>query len=329
MATAPALFNRARHPEPRREPFVCLLPAMLERDVPSRRAAFRTCGIFLASGGGHILSDGARLNAMTDPGDNTSLAEHGAEPRDLPQPPPLRISPRTALFLDFDGTLVDIAEHPDAVVVARSLPGLIEVLSQRLDGRLALVTGRSLGALEALLGPLGVAMAGSHGGEFRPAAGGEVQPLADPLPGNVVDELSDFAAAHGGLLVEPKPFSVAVHYRHHPHAMESLLAHAERLAEVHGLKIKHGKQVVELVMPGSDKGSAVARFMERAEFAGTEPLFVGDDVTDEDAFRAVGRFGGQGILVGPMRVTAATWRLAGVAAVHDWLGTALEEDTQA
>ncbi|MCJ2186565.1 trehalose-phosphatase [Novosphingobium beihaiensis] len=266
---------------------------------------------------------------MTDPSDDTSLAEHGAEPRDLPQPPPLRISPQTSLFLDFDGTLVDIADRPDAVVVARQLPGLIEALSQRLDGRLALVSGRSLDALETLLGPLGVAMAGSHGGEFRPAAGGEVYPLADPLPGSIVEDLTGFALANGGLLVEPKPFSVAVHYRHHPHARDNLLARAEDLAAMHGLKMKHGKQVIELVMPGSDKGSAVARFMDLPQFSGTAPLFVGDDVTDEDAFRAVIRFGGNGILVGAMRPTAATWRLAGVAAVHDWLAAALEEKTKA
>ena len=266
---------------------------------------------------------------MTDPSDNLSLADHGADGRDLPQPPPLRITPQTALFLDFDGTLVDIADHPDDVVVARALPGLIEALSQRLEGRLALITGRSLSALEAMLGPVDVAMAGSHGGEFRPAGGGEVHPLAEPLPEAVVTSLSRFAQANGGLLVEPKPFSVAVHYRRHPHALEGLLACAESLCAAHGLKLKHGKQVVELVMPGSDKGSAVAGFMALDRFAGTTPFFAGDDVTDEDAFRAVAECGGCGILVGPMRETAAVWRLSGVAAVHAWLSKALEENAQA
>ncbi|MCT2398060.1 trehalose-phosphatase [Novosphingobium mangrovi (ex Huang et al. 2023)] len=261
---------------------------------------------------------------MTDPSDSLSLAEQGAKARDLPQPPPLRISPQTALFLDFDGTLVDIADHPDSVEVAHSLPPLIEALSRQLEGRLALVSGRSLAALDALLGPLDVAMAGSHGGEFRPTIGGEVHPLADPIPADVVDELSRFADANGGLLVEPKPFSVAVHYRHHPHARDGLLACAQDIAARHDLGIKHGKQVVELVMPGSDKGSAVSRFMELGDFTGTAPLFVGDDVTDEDAFRAVGQFGGNGVLVGPLRQTAARWRLESVAAVHEWLASALD-----
>jgi trehalose 6-phosphate phosphatase len=266
---------------------------------------------------------------MTDPSDSLSLAEQGAEARGLPQPPPLRIAPQTALFLDFDGTLVDIADHPDDVEVAHSLPPLIEALSRGLGGRLALVSGRSLAALENLLGPLDVAMAGSHGGEFRPTGGSEVHPLADPIPADIVDELSRFAEANGGLLVEPKPFSIAVHYRHHPEARDALLACAQAIATERGLKVKHGKQVVELVMPGSDKGSAVSRFMEHGEFAGTVPLFVGDDVTDEDAFRAVVQFGGSGVLVGPLRETAARWHLEDVTAVHEWLASALEGNAQA
>ena len=268
---------------------------------------------------------------MTDPSDSLSLAEHGAAhmrdlpSADLPAPPPLRLDRGTALFLDFDGTLVEIADRPDEVEVARVLPALVEALSDRLEGRMALVSGRSLAALEELLGPVQVAMAGSHGGEFRPRAGAEVFPLADPLPGTVVAELSSFARANGDLLVEPKPFSVAVHYRSRPEALEGLLTCAEGIASQAGLGLKHGKQVIELVMPGSDKGSAVARFMELEAFAGASPMFLGDDVTDEDAFHAVEAYGGAGVLVGAVRPTAARWRLTGVAAVHQWLSTALDD----
>ncbi|WP_148649415.1 trehalose-phosphatase [Novosphingobium barchaimii] len=238
---------------------------------------------------------------------------------DLPLPPALDPGANIALFLDFDGTLVEIADHPDAVVVAPRLAGMITALSRRLGGRLAIVTGRSIAALEALLGPVEVAVAGSHGGEFRSRAGAEVEPLADPLPAAVVAALERFAAANGGLLVEPKPFSVAVHYRRHPEALEGLLACAQILAQDGGLAMKHGKQVIELAMPGSDKGTAVTRFMGLPAFAGAAPLFLGDDVTDEDAFRAVRHLGGQGVLVGPMRATAAALRLPDVAAVHTWL----------
>lgn len=267
---------------------------------------------------------------MTDPREAHSLAEHGAIPRDLPLPPllapPILAPTADALFLDFDGTLVEIADHPDGVVVPPELPGLIARLSQRLDGRFAIVTGRSLDALEGLLGTLEVAVAGSHGGEFRPAGSREVHALAQPLPAEVVTGLCAFAEQHD-LLVEPKPFSIAVHYRRHPDALPALLARASETGEVFGLKMKHGKQVIELSMPGSDKGSAVERFMQTPTFAGARPLFVGDDVTDEDAFAAVNALDGAGILVGPMRQTLARWRLDGVADVHAWLAAALDPDS--
>lgn len=268
---------------------------------------------------------------MTDPSDSLSLAENGdARPtgaRDLPPPPPLPQTGRAALFLDFDGTLVDIADSPDSVRVAPGLPALVTALARRLEGRLAIVSGRSLSALQHFLGPLDVAMAGSHGGEFRASGSAAVEPLAAPLPDDVADRMTQFAQTSGGLLVEPKPFSIAIHYRRHPEARDALLACAQAVASDHAMKVKHGKQVVELAMPGSDKGSAVARFMELAPFAGATPLFVGDDVTDEDAFAAVGPLGGAGILVGPMRATAARWRLAGVADVHGWLSAGLDLQT--
>lgn len=269
------------------------------------------------------------------PPTTASLSDAGGRsPGDLPLLAPFDAEQKIALFLDFDGTLVEIADHPGGVVVAPYLPALIAALSRRLEERMAIVTGRSIAALEELLGPIPVAVAGSHGGEFRRGASaacgghadGKIEALSEPLPSDVVSVLEDFAVANGGLLVEPKPFSVAVHYRQHPEAMEPLLACAEGLASAHGLSLKHGKQVIELAVPGSDKGTAVARFMTLPPFAGATPLFLGDDVTDEDAFHAVTPLGGQGVLVGPMRPTAARSRLPGVAAVHQWLESVLEGD---
>lgn len=236
-------------------------------------------------------------------------------------PPPLFSIARPALFLDFDGTLVDIAERPDAVQVGAALPALIASLAEWLDGRLAIVSGRTLAVLSELLGPIEVAMAGSHGGEFRSTPGAEMIPLAEPLPRDVVEALGTFARDNGGLLVEPKPFSIAVHYRRHPHVLDALLEQTTAIASARGLGLKHGKQVIELTMPGSDKGSAVARFMDLPAFAGARPLFVGDDVTDEDAFHVVEHLGGAGILVGEPRQTAARWRLPDVPAVHRWLAS--------
>ena len=254
---------------------------------------------------------------MSDESDSLALPK--APARDLPPPPPLRPCPEVALFLDFDGTLVDIAPRPDLVEVARALPVLVERLSDRLGGRVAVISGRALAVLDHMLGPIDIAMAGSHGGEFRPSGKEEVHPLADPLPDSIARPLGAFARENGGLLVERKPFSMAVHYRGHPAMRDPLLAAARAVATSHGAGVKEGKMVVEVVMPGSDKGSAVAKFMEMPAFAGAMPYFVGDDVTDEDAFLTVARLGGGGILVGAMRETFAHWRLESVGAVHAWL----------
>lgn len=253
----------------------------------------------------------------------------GPSGQDLPQPAPLAATAPAALFLDFDGTLVDIAGHPDDVLVAAGLPALLGALSERLDGRLAIVTGRSIAALEALLGPVDVAIAGSHGGEFRRARSAGVEPLAAALPAEVLLAVERFAQGNGGLLVEPKPFSVAIHYRRHPGVLDALLAFAHDLGAAQGLAVKHGKQVIELTMPGSDKGTATRRFMALPAFAEATPLFLGDDVTDEDAFHAVRALGGHGVLVGPMRPTAASFRLPDVAAVHAWLKAALATENPA
>ncbi|MFC6620351.1 trehalose-phosphatase [Novosphingobium panipatense] len=263
---------------------------------------------------------------MTSSSDGPSPAAHrvsgDSAGRALEMPSPLSLA-GTALFLDFDGTLVEIAEHPDDVRVSPRLRGLVEELSRALDDRLAIVTGRSIAALESLLGPVEVALAGSHGGEFRPGGGQPTEPLASPLPGAVVGALQAFSERHGGLLVEPKPFSAAVHYRHHPEARDALLLQAQELAATFDLEVKHGKQVVEVTMPGSDKGSAVARFMQLPHFREARPTFLGDDVTDEDAFHVARDLGGRGILVGAPRPTAASFRLDSVTAVHAWLETGL------
>ncbi|MET1755197.1 trehalose-phosphatase [Novosphingobium sp. RD2P27] len=246
-----------------------------------------------------------------------------ANPSALPAPSPLKTASELSVFLDFDGTLVEIAEHPQGIVVPPHLPQVLTDLSHRLEGRLAVVSGRSLAMLDAFLGPVPLAMAGSHGGEFRPAGATEVEALAEPLPEAVRTALASFAKGHGDLVFEAKPFSAAVHYRDRPQVAEQLLEFATDLATEHALKVKHGKMVVELAMPGSDKGSAVTRFMSMSPFKGSRPLFLGDDVTDEDAFAAVRVFDGSGVLVGPMRLTRALYRLEDVAAVHRWLENAV------
>ena len=237
-------------------------------------------------------------------------------------PPPAALLEGAALFLDFDGTLVELAETPDAIRVPRSLAPLLERLRARLDGRLAVVSGRALADLERHLPCAGVAVAGSHGLELRLADGTRL-PLSAPAGIDAARaEAERFATGRDGLIVEAKPLGVALHFRLAPALEREVLAFAAELADRHGLQLQHGKMVAELRPPGADKGDALQALMREPRFVGARPLFVGDDLTDEHAFAAAAALGGAGILVGPARAPAARYRLPSVAAVADWLAGA-------
>lgn len=260
---------------------------------------------------------------MTDK--TTAYSPAGTSP--LPPPPSLSDGPDRSLFLDFDGTLVDIAPQPDAIRLKPGLVSLIRRLADTLGGRLAIVSGRSLADLDRYLDLEGIAMAGSHGGEIREADSREASSRSEGLPTQVQEAMENAAERLGGLLLERKTYGLALHYRDRPEMEQAALQQARAIADAHALKLKRGKMVVELLPPGFDKGNAVARLMERPPFRGSRPLFVGDDVTDEDGFGAVLDYEGGGILVGTERVTKALWRLKDVAAVHAWMAEALAEDT--
>jgi trehalose 6-phosphate phosphatase len=232
--------------------------------------------------------------------------------------PPLSILDGAALLLDFDGTLVELAETPDAIRIPLELPALIAQLSLRLDGRVAIVSGRSLEDLERHAGPWPVAFAGSHGVEIRISGDVERSALPDGLA-EAREALARFAADDPRLLVEDKPGTIALHFRRAPDREADSAALAENLAARHGLRVQPGKMVVELLPPGVDKGTALERLMAEPPFAGARPWFMGDDLTDEHAFAAAARAGGGGIMVGPERETAAAWRLADVRAAARWL----------
>jgi trehalose 6-phosphate phosphatase len=240
----------------------------------------------------------------------------------LPAPPALADLSREAplaLFLDFDGTLIDIAATPDGIVVPADLAGRLHALADRLGGRLALVSGRAVANLEEHCGPLAIALAGSHGLSRFSAARQRLGAEPAPLPQGVFEAFTEFAAGTG-LHLETKAYGAALHYRADPSLAERAEAFAGSLAEEHGLMVKRGKYVVELVPHGADKGAAVRGFMGEAPFTGARPVFVGDDVTDEDGFEAAGQFGGFGVLVGRRNVTAARYGLPDPAAVIRWLG---------
>ena len=240
---------------------------------------------------------------------------------DLPPPPPLSVLQGRgplALFLDFDGTLVDLAGTPDSIVVPERMAARFSALSEQLDGALALVSGRAVVDLEHHCGQLSIARAGSHGIDRRHADGRMLGAPPQPIPESVNDRLRSFAADLGFRL-EPKPHGGALHYRDDPSLEASGLEFARALAAEHGLVVKCGKFVIELVRPGADKGGAVRAFMQEAPFAGRRPVFVGDDITDEDGMSAAEELGGFGVTVGERESTAARYRLADPAAVHAWL----------
>jgi trehalose 6-phosphate phosphatase len=234
-------------------------------------------------------------------------------------PPPSDLLVGAALFLDFDGTLVDLAETPDSIRVAPDLGPLLDRLRRRLRGRLAIISGRSLSDLERHVPMSGIAFSGSHGLELRLADGTSL-PLSVPIGlDDVRARVRQFASRDRGLLVEEKPAGIALHYRQAPDQADAACRFMEALAGERGWSVQHGRMVVELRPDGATKGDALRAFMTEPEFAAARPVFVGDDLTDEHGFEAAARLGGAGVLVGPPRPTAARYRLDSVAAVADWL----------
>jgi trehalose 6-phosphate phosphatase len=240
------------------------------------------------------------------------------------QPPPLSRFAPAALFLDFDGTLVELAEAPGAIAVPSGLAALLDRVSARLDGRLAIVSGRAVDDLRGHLGRCAAVLSGSHGAELHYADGRSIAVSKPPGLAAARESVRRFAAGGEGLLVEDKPAGVALHYRQAPERASEVDAFLEDLAGRSGLALQRGKMVAELRPEGSDKGAAVRRLIGEPPFAGARPVFVGDDLTDEDAFRAAASLGGEGILVGPARPSAARWRLDGVADVTSWLEAAAD-----
>lgn len=233
-------------------------------------------------------------------------------------PPPSALLNDAALFLDFDGTLVPIADTPDGVAVDDELLATLLNLRDRLNGRLAIVSGRSVATL-CDLGFADFMLAGTHGLEFsRPGEGAQTPPRL-PAIDAVETAFQAFADDRPGVLVERKTISVGLHFRLAPEWEEDAEALSEALAAQHDLTIQRGKMLFELRPGGADKGSAVQALMQTDIMAGGVPLFIGDDVTDEEGFAAAAELGGAGILVGPARSTLAAFRLEQVTAVRHYL----------
>lgn len=239
--------------------------------------------------------------------------------------PPVTLLCGASLFLDFDGTLVDLAPRPDAIEVGEELLTLLSRLKERMDGRLALLSGRAIGDVSRFLGPLELVIGGSHGLEM-PGTDGSYPAIERPARlDEAIAELRLLETRCPGVHVEEKPAGAAIHFRLAPAAEAECLEAAGRAAEKLGMKLQHGKMLVELKPAGADKGTALREFMAGPPFAGTRPVFLGDDLTDEHGFEAVRELGGAGVLVGPPRETGAIFGLKDVLAVRSWLVAAMEQ----
>ena len=247
-----------------------------------------------------------------------------ASPQYAPPPP----ADDWALFLDVDGCLLDLAGTPDAVIVPDGLRERLEALQVRLDGALALVSGRTIATLDALFAPSRFNAVGLHGVERRRGGG---EPAAEPAsPGldGVRKAATRLAAVYDGTVVEDKGRALALHWRRAPDAEPALLAFATHaLEQLPGYRLQHGKQVVELYPCGSgddavNKGKAIAGLLASPPFRGRLPVFAGDDLTDESGFEVVNARNGLSVLVGDRAPSAARHRLRDPAAVRAWLGVA-------
>lgn len=228
-----------------------------------------------------------------------------------------------ALFLDFDGTLVDIVERPDAVAVEPGLPDVLTTLQDRLGGALAIISGRPVEFLDGRFKPHEFDMAGLHGLEHRIA--GQLSmcdPDEHPALRQTVERLSRIVADKEGVLIEDKGCSVAVHWRLAPHEKEFALATAHAAVEALGAdyRVQHGKAVAEILPSAAGKGKVIERFLQEAPYKGRRPIFVGDDLTDENGFKTVNAHGGLSVRIGAGE-TIAKVRLGTPADLRHCLST--------
>jgi len=226
-----------------------------------------------------------------------------------------------ALFLDLDGTVIDIARTPAAVTVPDGLVDTLGKLSAALGGALGVVTGRPLRQADVLLSPLRLVGVGVHGTQVRRAAGADCEELAPPAPPALIGQLKVVFAGIPGVLIEEKGPVVAVHYRACPEARPQIVAALREMVQrrQHSMVLSHGRMVVELVPEGFSKHSGVMALAALPAFSGRRPVMIGDDIADEDGFAAAVKLGGMGLRVAGEHFPQAEADFAGPQAVREWL----------
>jgi trehalose 6-phosphate phosphatase len=208
---------------------------------------------------------------------------------------------KCAILLDIDGTILDLAPSPQQVWVPTGLRQTLARLDALTGGAVALVSGRSLHDIDLIFSPLELAAIGGHGAELRPAAGGKTVQRAKPLDATLKRKLAGISELGPGILAEDKGYSLALHYRLAPEKGDAVRAAVEKTcatAKPGAVEILPGKFVVEIKAAGINKATAVRELMGYAPFEGRNPIFIGDDTTDEPVFGIISQFDGLGFSVG-------------------------------
>ena len=239
---------------------------------------------------------------------------------------PLESALQCAIFLDLDGTLIDIAPTPDGVTIPKGLAELLIRLEQRLGGALAVLTGRPIADVDRFLAPLVPVAAGVHGAELRSVPRGDVVHRAAPIDPDIVRSVRRVADGAADVLVETKRASIAVHYRQAPALAAALEAALARILEEgpDHMILARGRQVLEIVPRHISKGAALEVIMALPAFAGRHPVMIGDDSPDVSAFEAATRLGGKGLKVAGEQFSRAEAHFAGPAEVRAWLESMIE-----
>jgi trehalose 6-phosphate phosphatase len=239
-------------------------------------------------------------------------------------PPSLVDVRRHALFLDLDGTLLEIRQRPDLVASDQALRTMLQELGELLGGALAIVSGRTIDDVDAILNNAAPCVVGLHGQELRIGARRFPSTISKEMLAALATVRKLTAGGVLEVLVENKGAAIALHYRRAPEQAEFVCRIVDEIAKIHGLKVLHGKMVAELVPTDATKARAISALIHDPPFAGRTPIAVGDDATDEEAFEAAVALGGFAVHVGPPRPTSANYRVRDAEAVIAWLLAALQ-----
>jgi trehalose 6-phosphate phosphatase len=227
-----------------------------------------------------------------------------------------------ALFIDIDGTLLDMAPTPEAVRVPPGLVATLTHLSETFGGAVALVTGRRIADVDRFFAPLKLAVSGVHGVEARNGRDGHTALLAGPVPNDLVAAVHDVALVRPGIVVEDKGSALAVHYRNAPEARAELELELRRaVARWEGFAVRTGRKVLDIVPEAHSKATGLAWIMTLPAFHGRRPIMIGDDHGDEPAIRAAARLGGIGLTVAGEHFARERADFLAPASVRSWLAS--------